>query len=398
MTAYPKQIVFVHLLNDYSGSPLVLSQVIEALPEGDYMKCLYTSTSSREGFLSGLEGVRTVHFRYRWKANGWLRLLTYTGSQILLFAQLLRYYRKDVLIYINTLLPFGAALAGRLMGKKIIYHLHETSMKPPPLKAFLRFVANHTADSVIYVSDYLASAEKLSKPAPVVIHNCLPPAFTETAARFRERNTSTQTPTGIHHPSAPAGPPLVLMLCSMKEYKGIAEFHRLAGMLPDLAFELVLNATAQETQTWLARQKPTPNLTVHAAQSNTHPFYQRATIVINLSHPDKWVETFGMTILEAMSYGLPVIVPPAGGVRELVAEGVNGFLADYRELPTIAEHIRRLTADPALYQQLSDQALLRAGTFSAAVFGSSVRRLVTTMLPKKPAMHFTTSPNPVNYE
>ena len=131
MTRSRKTIVFVHLLNDYSGSPLVLSHVIDALPDAEYKKILYTSTSSKAGFLSGLNAVETRHFRYRWKANGWLRLMTFSWSQVLLFFQLLRLRRKEVVIYINTLLPFGAALAGKLMGKKIIYHLHETSMKPP---------------------------------------------------------------------------------------------------------------------------------------------------------------------------------------------------------------------------------------------------------------------------
>ena len=373
MTAYPKQIVFVHLLNDYSGSPLVLSQVIQSLPEREYKKWLYTSSSPREGFLSGLYDVQTVHFRYRWKANGWLRLLSYTFSQMLLFFQLLRFWRKDVLIYINTLLPFGAALAGRLMGKKIIYHLHETSMKPPPLKAFLRFVADHTADSVIYVSHYLAAAEKMSRPRQLVIHNCLPPAFSGTAA--------------LHRPSISGKPHRVLMLCSMKEYKGIAEFLALAKMLPSMAFELVLNATTRETQDWLARQQAPVNLTVHSAQSDTHPFYQRATILINLSHPDKWIETFGMTVLEAMTYGLPVIVPTVGGVRELVVEGVNGFLIDYRNIEKIAEHLWQLANDARLYRRLSQQALLRSQSFSARRFSASILDVIGGKQPDKASLY-----------
>jgi glycosyltransferase involved in cell wall biosynthesis len=397
MRTSPKQIVFVHLLNDYSGSPLVLSQVIQSLPDWEYKKCLYTSTSSKEGFLSGLEGVQTVYFRYRWKANDWLRLLSYTFSQVLLFFQLLRFYRKDVLIYINTLLPFGAALAGRLMGKKIIYHLHETSMKPPPLKAFLRFVANHTADSVIYVSHYLAAAEKMSRPRQLVIHNCLPPAFTSMADLHRESTAFTAKATLRPLPFE-SGSHRVLMLCSMKEYKGIAEFLTLARMLPQLPFELVLNATTKETLAWLARQAAPTNLTIHPAQSDTHPFYQRATIVLNLSHPDKWIETFGMTVLEAMAYGLPVIVPPVGGPTELVTHGVNGFLADYRDLPAVAEHMRQLTTDPSLYRRLSEQALLRSKLFSTQHFKASIRSSIAGLMPDKAPSHFATSKNPVIYE
>jgi len=37
------------------------------------------------------------------------------------------------------------------------------------------------------------------------------------------------------------------------------------------------------------------------------------------------VETFGLTILEGMTYKLPAIVPPVGGVIELVEENKMVF-------------------------------------------------------------------------
>jgi glycosyltransferase involved in cell wall biosynthesis len=362
MTRSRKTIVFVHLLNDYSGSPLVLSHAIDSLPGAEYKKILYTSTSAKSGFLSGLDSVETRYFRYRWKANGWLRLMTYTLSQVLLFFQLLRLWRKEVVIYINTLLPFGAALAGKLMGKKIIYHLHETSMKPPALKSFLRLVANHTADKVIYVSHYLEAVERLSLPGGSVVYNSLSPVFRDRATMKRRL--------------APPSRHCVLMLCSLKEYKGVGEFLVLAGMLPFIGFELVLNSSRTEMERWLAGRNVAVNCAIFPTQSDTHPFYQRATIVINLSHPDKWVETFGMTILEGMAYGLPAIVPTTGGVRELVEEGVNGFSCDYRELERLAGYIRLLANDPEMYRQFSEQALIRSELFSESAFGMAISSIV----------------------
>jgi glycosyltransferase involved in cell wall biosynthesis len=238
-------------------------------------------------------------------------------------------------------------------------------------------VADRTADSVIYVSHYLAAAEKMSRPRQLVVHNCLPTAFTEKAA-LQTRSLTDK-------------PHRVLMLCSMKEYKGIGEYLTLARMLPSLAFELVLNATPEESKAWLARQQVPENLTIHSAQSDTHPFYQRATIVINLSHPDKWIETFGMTVLEAMTYGLPVIVPPVGGVRELVVERVNGFLADYRDLPTIAEYIWQLANDPRLYRRFSEQSLLRSASFNPRQFKTAIRTTIDRLQPAKTPFHLPLS-------
>jgi glycosyltransferase involved in cell wall biosynthesis len=86
-----------------------------------------------------------------------------------------------------------------------------------------------------------------------------------------------------------------------------------------------------------------------------------------------------------------VIVPPVGGVRELVGEGINGFMADYRNLETIADHIRQLTNDPCLYQSLSEQALLRSKLFSPQHFKSSIRTLIAGLLPDKASLHLKIS-------
>jgi L-malate glycosyltransferase len=212
------------------------------------------------------------------------------------------------------------------------------------------------------VSQYLENTERLARPEGVVIYNSLSPAFAGRAERDRRLAAVKR-----HR---------VLMLCSLKAYKGVQEFLILARMLPAIAFELVLNADPEETKSWLAKQQVPENCSVYPTQTDTHLFYRRASIVINLSHPDKWVETFGMTVLEAMAYGLPVIVPPVGGVTELVTDGVNGFHRDYRDLAAIAEDIARLVRDEDLYRSCSEQALIKARCFLADVFEKSIRSII----------------------
>jgi UDP-glucose:(heptosyl)LPS alpha-1,3-glucosyltransferase len=51
-------------------------------------------------------------------------------------------------------------------------------------------------------------------------------------------------------------------------------------------------------------------------------YYRAADVFILLSRFD----TFGMVVLEAMAAGLPVIVSPNVGAKDLVEEGVNGFI------------------------------------------------------------------------
>lgn len=44
--------------------------------------------------------------------------------------------------------------------------------------------------------------------------------------------------------------------------------------------------------------------------------------------PSEWEETFGFTVLEALSYGIPVIVSSKVGAKDLIAEGKNGFVVE----------------------------------------------------------------------
>jgi L-malate glycosyltransferase len=364
MSKLHKQIVFVHLLNDYSGSPLVLSQVINTLDNKRFRKKLFISGKASQGFLSDLRNVETEYFWYKWKANPWLRLITYSLSQVLLFFRLLRFWNKDIVIYVNTLLPFGAALAGWLMRKKVIYHIHETSMKPPLLKSFLRLVANQTAHSVIHVSAYLLDKERLELPVNHVIYNTLSETFKAEADAHRKMVKNSF---------------VILMLCSLKKYKGVDEFVALANKLPGLQFELVLNASQQEADDYFSGKKMPSNLKVFPVQKNVHVFYQRASLLLNLSHTDEWIETFGMTVLEAMYYGIPAIVPPIGGIAELVEHGKNGFLISSSCTDQLADHIQLLSGDCITYTQMSMLSKEKAFYFTGPNFTNQITSVVNSI-------------------
>jgi len=337
-----KKIICAHLYNDFSGSPLVLSTIVKSFRSKSLPVDIITSTEA-PGFLTDLDA-KLISNHYKFVKNRYSRLVIFLFCQLKMFFQILQYRNQDVVIYVNTLLPFGVALAGKLMGKKVIYHFHETSLNPLLLKKFLKWIASITATEVVYVSKFLKKQEGLPQVPAKVVYNCLSDEFIKTAKSYipnQGKNDSFN----------------ILMLCSLKTYKGVHQFVELADKFPKYKFELVLNATTEEIDRFFYKNILPENLQLFPKQSNVHPFFQKSNLVLNLSHPDEWIETFGMTLIEAMQYGLPVIAPPVGGPTEIVIPGFNGYLVDQRNEKELYSKIKKIASDRKHYRRLSKNAI-----------------------------------------
>ncbi|MDC1505124.1 glycosyltransferase family 4 protein [Winogradskyella sp.] len=354
-----KKYIFVHLLNDFSGSPKVLSQIIQAVQKKGMALELYTG-KSESGFLSGLTQNHHQYF-YKRSEHKWLTLVTFLSSQLILFFKLLKYINKDVVFYVNTMLPFGAALAGFVMRKPVIYHVHEISLTPLALKHFLRGVIRLTAQKIIFVSNAVRSSEQFLEKKEYVVYNALSNAFVNNA--LNQNNIKTKDPFNV------------LMLASLKAYKGLQEFVEIATLLEPnkhISFTLIINATHKEVDIYFRNKNLTKNIKIYSSQSDVIPFYHKASLVLNLSHVDAWVETFGLTIVEAMAFGIPVIVPPVGGPTEIVTDGVEGYLISSHDTNNIAKKIKDLSLNTDIWSRLSENALLRSKYFNQETFEKEI--------------------------
>lgn len=360
-----RKIVCFHLFNDYSGSPKVLTMVLKGMLEKGYQVDLVTSGSTEGALdeLNGLDGFRKSTYRYKFSENPVVTMIKYFCIQVYTFLVAFRYIgQKDVVFYINTILPLGPAMAGRLMGLRVVYHYHENAFVKSAFYRILAWMMERLAHKIMCVSAYQASF-LMRKKGVTVIPNALPNAFIQKLFHNAERAFERKN---------------VLLLGSLKVYKGTKEFIALASDLPQYTFTLVINDTQEAIDVFIKDNDiyVPANIKIYPRQTDVTPFYNQASVVLNLSDKILFIETFGMTVLEALSGALPVIVPSEGGIAEMVKNGQNGYKIDVQELAEIKSAIVRMLSDKDLYLKMSANALAKSKEYSIDAMVGGIERII----------------------
>jgi glycosyltransferase involved in cell wall biosynthesis len=103
---------------------------------------------------------------------------------------------------------------------------------------------------------------------------------------------------------------------------------------------------------------PQVNFVGRRARDVLRLYYSAADVFVTTP----WYEPFGITPVEAMACGLPVIGADVGGIKHTVAEGETGFLVPPRDPAMLARRLALLATNDALTRALGDAGRMRAQT------------------------------------
>jgi glycosyltransferase involved in cell wall biosynthesis len=78
------------------------------------------------------------------------------------------------------------------------------------------------------------------------------------------------------------------------------------------------------------------------------------------------MESFCLSILEAMCFGCPSVATAVGGIPEVVESGTSGLLVPAGDPEPIARSVEELIGNAALRARLGAAAKLRASQFFSA--------------------------------
>jgi glycosyltransferase involved in cell wall biosynthesis len=121
--------------------------------------------------------------------------------------------------------------------------------------------------------------------------------------------------------------------------KGAAEavdIARAAGVTIDVYGDAY---DAQYAREQIGPRRGLPDVTVHGGvpRASLWAAMSRASVVLC---PARWDEPFGMAAAEAQACGTPVVAFRRGGLGEMIADGVTGFLVAPDDLRAAADRIR----------------------------------------------------------
>lgn len=342
------KVLFVHPNNDYTGSTKVLSDIISE----EYSKdlCVVLTINKTKGFLTHNSNAQVRNIWFPTIGN---KPIPFISSFLSLISRvvLCAIYLSEVdYVYINTIKPYYAVWVAKIFKKRIVWHIHETFMKKTLPVKIMEYVQKHTDAHYIFVSKYLKDNYQITNTSTCEIkYNKISKHFLNN---IQVRSVSERSLKEI------------LMASSLTKAKGVDTFIRLSRLLPSFNFTLVLSCSEIDCDKFVAEQQPPINCRVLPRQCDMGKFYNRADVLLNLSNPDLCVETFGMTIIEAFSYGIPAIVPNIGGPIEIVDNGVNGYCVDVRNEYEVKKKILDITSNKDIYMDMSNRAISKAKQFT----------------------------------
>lgn len=92
------------------------------------------------------------------------------------------------------------------------------------------------------------------------------------------------------------------------------------------------------------------------------------------------VESFGLSVLEAMASGAPVICARGGGPMEIITDGVDGVFFEPGNAAALADNILELKNNPSRLAALKDNAFIKAAEFDMSVIAARYMSLYDSAL------------------
>jgi glycosyltransferase involved in cell wall biosynthesis len=327
MTAAPLKILYVLHDSRRSGVPAVMASLI----------CSLDRSRVQPAVLFAYEGVYADDLRAAGipvTVVGRRHPFIWRLNRFLLNLQLIRMIAQADIIHVNSIKLAFTVLVAKLFGARVVFHLHEKAGRCGRLlkKAFAR------ADCVLFCAE-----------------NCAAHYAALPASRRQTILNAIRLPILTVPEPAPAGLKIV-MLGSINRNKGqdllLEAFTRLDRKDVTLHLYGTVGLSAHGFVAGLKRfvvdQGLSDRVFFPGPTADAPRIFREAALLVHSSLN----ECLSISVLEAMSFGVPVIANRIAGMDEIITDGRDGFLVTPGDVDQLAARIGQLLADPDLRKRI----------------------------------------------
>lgn len=347
------KILFISHSSKIGGAEKSLFNLLKFLPKDKLeCHCLFPNTGPLEKKVNSL-GIKTYISNLRW----WINRNKNPIIKILDFCQGLKERTEKIveiirmnnidLVITNTIVVGDGAIAAKMIGVPHIWYVRELLSSDTRLRSALNL--RHLYSIILSLSDYIIAVSKAVKEE---IEN-----FVGSSSKIKViyNQTSTKELSLDCMNNSKKGKVVFAAgnICRRKGFMILLKAAKYVhNLIPEVKF--IIAGSVGEKDYYKSLQIERKRLCLQknfifcGFQQDLHHFYQNSSIVVLPSLSD----AFPRVILEAASFGRPVVATNCGGSSELIVDGKTGFLVPVNDAKKMAEKIIYLLKNDEIAAQI----------------------------------------------
>jgi len=279
-------------------------------------------------------------------------------TSILYILNLLREVRKYDVIHIFSasylsflIAPTPAILVSKLYGKKILLNYHSGEAEDH-LQRWRRSTMPilGLVDKVVVPSEYLVRVFAKFSIDALAIFNII------DLDRFEFRQRTPLRPVFLSNRNLEAH---YGVDCVLRAFAYIQK------EIPDAVLTVVGDGSQRNALENLANELHLDRTTFNGRieHDEIYRHYSASYIYVNASR----IDNQPLSILEAFACGLPVVTTDAGGIPDIVTDGVTGFVVPVGDYESLARRALQLLADESIATNMTERARVECERYTWAV-------------------------------
>ncbi len=362
----PRIVFFTGNWFDRGGINRVISIISSLLKESyEIFVCCMRDPQNREGYKLAKE----------------ITFLELEESVFLYIPELLKLLNVDIFIGSNNCFAPLIKLYEKIenLGIRVIMWNHESYFEPFYDSTFeesikIRKEVYGKVSIILWLSKLNAFIGKIFNRNTMVMEN--PLSLTTTAREYLKKKSKNLISVGRFNSPRKRIDRLIRIFAEVLKKKPETKLY----IVGQYDLDMKIKCEDKSIQELIEDLKiPKENLIFVGEVKNVEDYYSKACINIMTSER----EGFGLTVLEAASFGIPSVVFNSGGAAEILTDQVNGYIVEEDDLNDMVEKILNLLSNEKLYSEISRAAYKLTLQYSQKKVGEKWKDLIEKVLSLK---------------